>query len=109
VRGKPFARAIARLVGFTEDSNAPRVDIVVPRPWQVRAGQSIFLSIPELGVFSGLRGHPFMISWWTRNKRGLNLSLLVEPRAGFTSELSRLAHKRLNQEGLAEETRVSIR
>jgi predicted ferric reductase len=65
VRGKPFARAIARLVGFTEDSNALRVDIVVPRPWQVRAGQSIFLSIPELGVFSGLRGHPFMISWWT--------------------------------------------
>jgi predicted ferric reductase len=101
---RPFARAIATQAGITEDSNALRFDITVPRPWQVRAGQSIFLSIPKLGVFTGLRGHPFMISWWDRDQRGggLVLSLLVEPRAGFTAELSRLVHNKLNKEGLGE-------
>ena len=96
---RPFARATVTLVGVTEETNALQVDLVVPRPWQVRAGQSIFLSIPKLGVFTGLRGHPFIISWWQRDEGGLKLSLLVETRAGFTTELSRLAHIRLNREG----------
>lgn len=103
---RPLARAIATQAGITEDSNALRIDIAVPRPWKVRAGQSIFLSIPRLGVFTGLRGHPFMISWWDRDRRdgGLVLSLLVEPRAGFTGELSRLVHDKLNRGALGEPT-----
>ena len=97
---RPFARATA--TAFSDaDLSAFRVDITVPRPWRVRAGQSIFLSIPGLGVFKGLRGHPFMISWWTRDGKGLSLSLLVQTRAGFTGELSRRAeNSRLEQKGL---------
>lgn len=73
-----------------------RLDILVPRLWRVRAGQSIFLSIPKLGLFTGLRGHPFTISWWRRDHHGLQLSLLVQPRAGFTAELNRHIHEVLS-------------
>jgi len=69
-----------------------RVDITVPRPWRVKAGQSIFLSIPSLGLFTGARGHPFMISWWEWDEKGLMLSLLVQSRAGFTAALGRRTH-----------------
>ena len=74
---------------LVDPSNVLQVDIAVPRPWQVKAGQSVFLSIPKLGIFTGLRGHPFMVTWWERDHNGLKISLLVKPRAGFTAELSR--------------------
>ncbi|MAD83578.1 MAG: hypothetical protein CL912_11520 [Deltaproteobacteria bacterium] len=92
VLGRPFATATVvneRLGDFLE------VHVVVPRPWRVKPGQFIFLSIPKLGVFTGLRGHPFMISWWEYDQRGLMLSLLVRSRAGFTAELNRHVDKPL--------------
>ncbi|KAH8674404.1 hypothetical protein BGZ60DRAFT_403841 [Tricladium varicosporioides] len=101
VFNKPFATATARrlsnkdledqsLVGL---STVLQVDITIPRPWHVKAGQSVFLSIPKLGIFTGLRGHPFMISWWERDRKGLTISLLVKSRAGFTAELDRHTNK----------------
>lgn len=72
-----------------------QVDVTVPRPWQVKAGQFIFLSIPKLGIFTGIRGHPFMVTWWERDQDGLRISLLVKSRAGFTAELSRHLNKDL--------------
>lgn len=97
---KPFATAIASRFSNEDatsqtlvvQSTALQVDITVPRPWRVKAGQSIFLSIPRLGVFTGLRGHPFVISWWERSHAGLTLSLLVKPRAGFTAKLDKHAN-----------------
>ena len=101
VFGRPFATAIARRISNRDSldqslvdlSNVLQVDITIPRPWQVKAGQSIFLSIPKLGIFTGLRGHPFMISWWDRDQNGLKISLLVKSRAGFTAELDKHTNK----------------
>lgn len=100
--GRPFATAVAvRLSNrestqsLVDQSNVLRVDIAVPRPWPVEAGQSVFLSIPKLGIFTGLRGHPFMICWWERDREGLTISLLVKSRAGFTAELDRHVNKSL--------------
>jgi len=96
VFGKAFATATAKRLLSKDSSNqlvAPsnvlQVDITVPRPWQVEAGQSVFLSVPKLGIFTGLRGHPFMVTWWERGLQGLTISLLVQSRAGFTAELDR--------------------
>jgi predicted ferric reductase len=102
--GRPLATVVATKLSNTDasdhalvgPSNVLRVDITVPRPWrQVKAGQSIFLYIPSLGLFTGARGHPFMISWWERDEKGLRLSLLVQSRAGFTAALSRRTHTAL--------------
>lgn len=97
VFGRPFATAIVKQFSdkdpssptLVEISKVFQVDITVPRPWRVKAGESIFLSIPRLGIFTGLRGHPFVISWWERNYRGLKLSLLMKSQAGFTFELDK--------------------
>ncbi|KFY02760.1 hypothetical protein V490_00407 [Pseudogymnoascus sp. VKM F-3557] len=70
-----------------------QVDITVPRPWRVRASQHVFLSIPGLGIFTGLRGHPFVIAWWDRDGSGLSISILVTSKNGFTRELRRNANK----------------
>jgi len=96
--GRPFATAVAVRPsdrGPFDPSNVLQVDITVPRPWRVEAGQFVFLSIPKFGIFTGLRGHPFMISWWERDLKGLTISLLVKSRAGFTAELDRHAGKHL--------------
>ena len=97
--GRPLATVVAAKFSDASDhalvgpSNVLRVDIAIPRPWwRVKAGQSIFLSIPSLGLFTGVRGHPFVISWWERDERGLRLSVLVQSRAGFTAALSRRTH-----------------
>ena len=98
--GRPFATAIAKRFSNADQSSQTlldpsevfQVDIKVPRPWRVKAGQSIFLSVPSLGIFTGVRGHPFIISWWKQDYTGLTLSLLVKSRAGFTAELEKHAH-----------------
>ena len=103
VFGRPYATAVATRLSnkdpsvraLIDKSNVLQVDITVPRPWRVKAGQSIFLSIPKLGLFTGLRGHPFIISWWERDIKGLTISLLVKSRGGFTAELDRHTNKNL--------------
>ena len=92
VISRPFAKAVATRLSshypsedsLIEPSNILQVDITVPRKWRARAGQYVFLSIPKLRVLTGLRGHPFMISWWDWSQKGLTISLLVKSRTGFT-------------------------
>jgi predicted ferric reductase len=103
VFGRPFAKAIAKRLtnedpsnqSLVDPSNALQVDITVPRPWQVEAGQYVYLSIPKLGIFTGLRGHPFMVTWWERDGQGLTISLIVKVRAGFTAQLDSHTNKKL--------------
>ena len=104
VIGRPFAKATAKriLIDYPTDSslieplNVFKVDIVVPRKWKVRAGQYMFISIPKLGIMTGLRGHPFMITWWDWSEEGLlTISLLVKARTGFTRQLNRYTEEKL--------------
>ncbi|KAG0645010.1 Ferric-chelate reductase 2, partial [Hyphodiscus hymeniophilus] len=100
VLGRPSAMAVVSRISNKDESlldpsNMLQVDVTVARPWRVQAGQFVFLSIPRLGLFTGLRGHPFMISWWERDIRGLKISLLVQSRGGFTAELDRHVNQNL--------------
>jgi predicted ferric reductase len=81
--GRPFARAQVE-----EVSNALRVMVTVPRAWEVKAGQYIFLTIPRAGILSGVQSHPFMIAWWEWSVAGLRVYLLVKRRRGFTKDLT---------------------
>ncbi|KFY92686.1 hypothetical protein V500_04068, partial [Pseudogymnoascus sp. VKM F-4518 (FW-2643)] len=96
VFGRPFATAVVTPLSNKSEAyptQVLQVDITVPRPWRVWAGQHVFLSIPGLGIFTGLRGHPFVIAWWDRDRSGLTISILVTSKNGFTRELSRNANK----------------
>ncbi|KAI9888416.1 MAG: hypothetical protein M1814_000478 [Vezdaea aestivalis] len=84
VFGHPIARAqISQLV------DAIQIDLIVPRPWKIHAGQYIFLTIPGVGTWSALQSHPFMITWWNEDPRESKICLLVKPQRGFTSKLAR--------------------
>ncbi|KAI9889392.1 MAG: hypothetical protein M1814_005328 [Vezdaea aestivalis] len=68
VFGHPIARAqISQLI------NAIQIDLIVPRPWKIHAGQYIFLTIPR----------------WNEDPRESKICLLVKPQRGFTSKLTR--------------------
>ncbi|KAM3074510.1 hypothetical protein ACMFMG_002688 [Clarireedia jacksonii] len=90
VRGKAIASA-----EVTNLPQAMRVTIKVPRPWNVKAGQYIYITVPAAGITSIFQSHPFMIAWWDRSIDGLTISLLVKPRRGFTGNLARLSDQKL--------------
>ncbi|KAK6366949.1 hypothetical protein LTS17_010500 [Exophiala oligosperma] len=45
----------------TLPGDAVKVTITTPRPWQHRPGQSLFLTIPSVGLWTA---HPFSVAWW---------------------------------------------
>jgi hypothetical protein len=59
----------------------------VPNQWEVKAGQYVYLTIPQASFWSILQRHPFMISDWSVQDGTLNLYLVIEQRRGFTSKL----------------------
>lgn len=77
--------ASVRLTG-----DALQLIITSPRPWKVTAGQYIYLTVPRASTFSIFQRHPFTISWWKRLEGSLELTLLIQPRDGFTKMLERL-------------------
>ncbi|OJJ42843.1 hypothetical protein ASPZODRAFT_28925 [Penicilliopsis zonata CBS 506.65] len=100
-----------------------RVDVVMARPWSVRAGQYAYLYVPSLGLWTS---HPFSVAWSGRErsagseKRSSNdsfnallggkeqttVSFLVKKRGGFTRRLlekvERSVDCRLDVAALAE-------
>ena len=81
---KPYATT--RIVQIND---AVRVQITVPRPWRVRAGEFVYIWMPGVSFWSAFQSHPFMISWWDQNADGksTHIYLLVKPRSGFTQSL----------------------
>ncbi|OBT43218.1 hypothetical protein VE00_06389 [Pseudogymnoascus sp. WSF 3629] len=84
--------AKARVMGLP---GAMKVAVNVARPWHVKAGQYIFLSIPAAELTSVLQSHPFLIVWWERNMDGLTIFLLVDPTRRFANKLDSLQNKKL--------------
>lgn len=89
---------------------ASRLQVRVRRPWQVRHGQYVYVTIPSLphSLWSGLQSHPYLIAWSEHGSKGvyesnahnnslhksLTLTLLIESRYGFSDKLRHI------QEGL---------
>lgn len=98
-----FCRAsIIRFPGSQGNNEAVQVRVELKRPWTIKPGQFIYLSLPRLrslglGFFES---HPFMIAWsYSDNDDGENCSkgsttivLLVRCCRGFTRKL-RLADR----------------
>lgn len=66
-----------------------RVHLYLSRPWKVRAGERVNLTVPFLGLFYLFQAHPFAITWWetqTEDKAD-SVSLMFRARTGFTRKL----------------------
>ena len=67
-----------------------RITIRPSRPWNVRAGQYVYLWIPRVSFWAFCQSHPFLITSWSYDVRGKaqQIELLVHIRNGFTRHLS---------------------
>lgn len=99
----------ATITRFPETSGGEevlRVQVVLKRPWNVKPGQLVYLTLPRLGYFgpgvfgsrlfgAGLfESHPYMISWFMGEKETLaqTIVFLIRCDRGFSKRL-RLADK----------------
>ena len=74
----------------TQIQDTVRVQIKVPRPWKIRAGQYVYIWMSGVSFWSTFQSHPFVISWWDDVQgKGVNIYLLISPRSGFTGKLLR--------------------
>lgn len=64
-------------------TDAVLVEVKLARTWEFEAGQFVYLRLPEVSRTAFMQAHPFFVSWWDRD----TLSLLIEPRRGFTGSL----------------------
>jgi hypothetical protein len=83
--------------------------IKLSRPWDFRAGQFVYLSIPGVSTTGLFQSHPFVIAWWYKSvdekkeeiekrkeiegkkeiSRPDTIVLIAQPRRGFTFDLGR--------------------
>lgn len=75
---------------ITRRNGAVRINIRLPRPLYLRAGQYINIWIPSISFWSFLQSHPFTIVSWT-DGQPMFVDLLVEPKSGFTNRLMQYA------------------
>ncbi len=99
-RNLVWGRRLGRTI-VTEVPGACHLVVDVPRPWNVRAGQYVYLWFPTASVMSFWQSHPYMIIWWseTKNSSGtltsLKLSMLVQGRRGLSRRLGQLSYREL--------------
>lgn len=74
------------------DSGAVKIQLHLPKPLSVDAGQYINLWIPSISFWSFLQTHPFTVVSWAAREQD-TLDLLIEPQHKLTRELLYRAKK----------------
>jgi predicted ferric reductase len=65
--------------------NSLLVKVNLPRPWKVKPGQYVYLTMIRPGFFSILQRHPFMVT--NSESKNYDFQLRIQPRRGFTNRL----------------------
>jgi predicted ferric reductase len=65
--------------------NSLLVKVNLPRPWKVKSGQYVYLTMIRPGFFTILQRHPFMVA--DSGSESHDFQLRIQPRAGFTNRL----------------------
>ncbi|KAK3305087.1 cell surface metalloreductase, partial [Chaetomium strumarium] len=74
-----------------------QIELALPRPIRIQEGQYIGLWIPAVSRLSFLQVHPFMVTSWSDGCSN-RLSVLVDPRRGWTKKLLRYTRLKPNGE-----------
>jgi len=89
----PLGRTKVALIGPPDNRREMmRLDVVVPRPWSMKAGHYVYLWMPGVNFWSILHSDPFTIAWWQEQEGRLTLSFLVKPTHGVTEALAKQEH-----------------
>jgi len=63
------------------------VTVRLRRPLSIRPGQYVYLFFSDMGIRRRLQAHPYSIAWWDDSLNAMNLSFLIQPQSGISSEL----------------------
>lgn len=91
--GSECPRPYIKMVKEIQDSGVIQVELCLPRPLLIDAGNYINVWIPSIGFWST---HPFMVTSWSAFPQ-TTIVLLIEPRSGFTSKLLQCARLESSQ------------
>ena len=70
-----------------ETVTAMRVTIRLRRPLTIQPGQYAYLIFSDMGIRGRLQSHPHVITWWDNSMRAMELSFLIQPHSGLSSQL----------------------
>ena len=92
LRNVTWGRAYAN-TKIIQVRDSVRLQVTVPRPWKVRAGEYVFIWLPEVNLWSPFQSHPFIVTWWNNDIDGkaTNVYLLVKPENGVSRKVGRHA------------------
>ncbi|KAF2229455.1 hypothetical protein EV356DRAFT_475375 [Viridothelium virens] len=84
VFGRPFPKARVK-----HRENATQIEVSLPRPWKIQAGEYVQIWLPGIGIWSWLESHPSMVTWWDEDSRGhvRVISVLLVARRGLTAKV----------------------
>jgi hypothetical protein len=90
LRSVSWSQGLSRL-RIHQSNGVLILDVDSTRPWNVRPGQYVYISIMRLGFLSSLQRHPFAIA---QDCPSSSMEIRIKPQNGFTKELMSLAAKR---------------
>jgi NAD(P)H-flavin reductase len=77
--------------------------IFATRPWKVKGGEYINVTLPFISAWSSLQSHPFMIAS-SSDGPNASIDLIIEPQHGFTQQLFSLAEDYHKEQRVSELT-----
>ncbi|KAG7102681.1 Ferric/cupric reductase transmembrane component 1 like protein [Verticillium longisporum] len=99
--GAPSCRVAVRTITFElGETSIPLEDAVhihvrLPRPWNIRAGQYVYLTVPAVSHTAVVQSHPFYIAWWYRVNDDDYIVLIAQKRQGFTQKIFHMKDNKL--------------
>ncbi|EGY18672.1 FAD-binding domain-containing protein [Verticillium dahliae VdLs.17] len=99
--GAPSSRVAVRTITFElgETSipveDAVHIHVRLPRPWNIRAGQYVYLTVPAVSHTAVVQSHPFYIAWWYRVNDDDYIVLIAQKQQGFTQKIFHMKDNKL--------------
>ncbi|RDL41166.1 uncharacterized protein BP5553_01145 [Venustampulla echinocandica] len=89
----PFRAGQASITHFFESKGEDVVGAIamtvrLRRPLRIRPGQYLYLFLSDMGLRRRIQAHPYVITWWDDSFSAMNLSFLIQPHNGISSELA---------------------
>lgn len=97
-RNKRMGRRFTRVL-IKEAHGLVHMEVRLPRPLKVDAGQYVLVWIPSINLLSFLQMHPFTVASWSSVAKD-KLDLVIQPRRGITSDIRNLC---LNAGAISQE------
>ncbi|KAF3091832.1 hypothetical protein TWF103_011394 [Orbilia oligospora] len=77
-------------ISVLKQNDILRLRLLVTKPWKFKAGQYIYICVPDASPLACFEFHPFFITWWEETASGEAVAhFLVQPRRGLTRNLLR--------------------